>query len=59
MFGLGYMELLLILVVLILVFGGTRVGRTLGKSYRTYQKVDRAKRKFTLAGLLGLDKQDK
>ena len=59
MFGLGYVELGIILLVLILLFGGRRVGRTLGKSYRAYEQVQASRRRFTLSGLLGLDKHDK
>ena len=59
MFGLGYLEIALIIVILIILFGGRRVGRTLGKTYGTYRKVEETKRKFSLLNLLGFDKSNK
>lgn len=58
MFGLGYFEIGLILLVLIVIFGGRRIGRMLGKGYGTYQKVENTRKQFSIAGLLGLNKQD-
>lgn len=60
----GFFELAVILVLLILLFGGRRTGRMLGKTYGTYRKVDETrnelKRKFSLGQLLRLehDKKD-
>ena len=56
MFGLSIYKIGLILLVLILLFGGWRTGRMLGKSYDTYRKVDETRRKFSLGNLLGLGK---
>ena len=60
MFGLSIYKIGLILLVLILLFGGWRTGRMLGKSYDTYRKVDEARRavrrKFSLTNLLGIGK---
>ena len=63
MFKLSYLEIALILLVVILVFGGRRVGNMLGKTYGTYRKVDETRqdlrRKFSLSNLLGLGKDKK
>lgn len=60
MFGLSFLEIGVILLLLILLFGGRRVGRALGKTYGTYRKVDETRhqlrRKFSLGNLLGLGK---
>lgn len=40
MFGLGYLEIALIVLLLIILFGGHRTGRGLGKTYGAYQKVN-------------------
>ena len=60
MFGLSIYKIGLILLVLILLFGGWRTGRILGKTYGTYRKVDETRRdlrrKFSLTNLLGLGK---
>ena len=40
MFGLGYLEIALIVLLLIVFFGGYRTGRGLGKTYGAYQKVN-------------------
>lgn len=56
----GLFEIGLILLLLILLFGGWRTGRMLGKGYKTYRKVDETrndmKSKFSLGNILGLDK---
>lgn len=61
MFGLTPLKIALIVLVLILIFGGRRVGRMLGKTYGTYRKVDETRRnlhrQFSLSNLLGLDKE--
>ena len=63
MFGLSFFKIGLILLLLILLFGGWRTGRILGKTYGTYRKVDETqrnlKRKFSLSNLLGLGKDKK
>ena len=60
MLGLSIYKIGLILLVLILVFGGWRTGRMLGKTYGTYRKVDEThrdlRRQFSLSNLLGLGK---
>lgn len=61
----GFFELGLILLLLIVLFGGWRTGRVLGKTYGTYRKVDETRnelqRKFSLTNLLRLEhnKKDK
>lgn len=61
----GFFEIGLIVLLLILLFGGWRTGRILGKTYGTYRKVDQTrsdlKRKLSLGNLLRLenDKKDK
>ena len=56
----GLFEIGLILLLLILLFGGWRTGRMLGKGYNTYRKVDETrndiKSKFSLGNLLRLEK---
>jgi Sec-independent protein translocase protein TatA len=63
MFGLTPLKIIIILLVLILVFGGWRTGRMLGKTYDTYRKVDNTRRevrrKFSLTNLLGLREKEK
>ena len=58
----GLFEIGLILLLLILLFGGWRTGRILGKTYGTYRKVDQTrndlKRKFSLGNLLRLEKDN-
>jgi sec-independent protein translocase protein TatA len=42
MFGLGFQELLLILVILIIIFGSSRIpelGRGLGEGIRSFKKA--------------------
>jgi Sec-independent protein translocase protein TatA len=60
MFGLSWLEIGLVVLVLILVFGGRRVGHMMGRSYDAYRKVDETRRavrkQFSLSNLLGLDK---
>lgn len=59
----GLFEIGLIVLLLILLFGGLRTGRMLGKGYNTYRKVDETrtdlKRKFSLGNLLRLEKDKK
>ena len=59
----GLFEIGLIVLLLILLFGGWRTGRILGKGYTTYRKVDETrndmKRKFSLGNLLRLEKNNK
>jgi len=43
MFGLGWMEIALLVVVLVLVFGPGRAGNLLGQAFGAIKKVDRAK----------------
>lgn len=56
MFGIGYLEISFILLLLIVLFGGRRIGRMLGKGYSTYRKVEDTKRKFSLLNFIGMDK---
>ena len=59
----GLFEIGLILLLLIILFGGWRTGRILGKTYGTYRKVDETRnelqRKFSLGNLLRLEKDKK
>ena len=59
----GLFEIGLLIFLLILLFGGWRTGRMLGKTYGTYRKVDQTrndiKQKFSLNNLLSMDKGNK
>jgi len=61
MFGLGYLEIGLLLLLLILLFGGRRVGRMLGKTFGVYRNVQdtrqNLKRQFSIGNLIGKDKK--
>lgn len=47
MFGLGWMEISLLLVVLVLIFGVGPSTRLLGRVFGTYRKVNDAKQQLT------------
>ncbi|HKI51303.1 MAG TPA: hypothetical protein VJ995_04465 [Geothermobacteraceae bacterium] len=47
MFGLGWMEISLLLVVLVLIFGIGPSSQLLGKLFGTYRKVNDAKQQLT------------
>ena len=49
MFGLGWMEISLLVVVLVLVFGPGKAGNLLGKAFGTLRKVDRVKQEVRAA----------
>ena len=59
----GLFEFGLIVLLLIVLFGGWRTGRVLGKTYGTYRKVNEArndlKRRFSPGRLLRLDNDNK
>jgi len=63
MFGITPLKIALIVLVLILVFGGWGTGRMIGKTYTTFRKVDSTRRdlkqKFSLGNLLGLGRDNK
>ncbi|ORJ62477.1 Sec-independent protein translocase subunit TatA/TatB [Geothermobacter hydrogeniphilus] len=44
MFGLGWMEIGILVLILVLVFGPGRAGAMAGKIFGTVKKVDEAKR---------------
>ena len=47
MFGLGWLEIGLLVLVLVLLFGVGPSGRILGRLFGTYTRVNDAKRRFT------------
>jgi hypothetical protein len=47
MFGLGWMEISLLLVVLVLIIGVGPSSQLLGKLFGTYRKVNSAKQQLT------------
>lgn len=47
MFGLGWMEISLLLLVLVLIFGAGPSSQLLGKLFGTYRKVNAAKQQLT------------
>ena len=61
MFGLGYIEIGIILLLLILLFGGRRTGYFLGRAFGIYKKVDETtsvlKKPFSLSTFLGIGKK--
>ena len=44
MFGLGYYEIGLVILLLVVLLGGRRAGWLLGKSFGFYRKVDNTRR---------------
>jgi len=61
MFGLGYTEIALLLVLLVLLFGGRSTGRMLGKAFGLYRDVEdtrsELRRQFSLSSLLHRDRK--
>jgi len=47
MFGLGWMEIALLLLVLVLIFGVGPSTQLLGRLFGTYRKVNNAKQQLT------------
>jgi Sec-independent protein translocase protein TatA len=62
MFGLGYLEIGVLLLVLILLFGGRRTGTCLGKAFGLYRKVEDTKqdmkRQFSPINLIRTARED-
>ena len=52
MFGLGPMEILLLIGLLVVLFGASRAGRILGTGVRLKRRADQAKARW--GGLLSL-----
>jgi len=64
MFGLGWMEIAILALILVLIFGPGRAGALAGKIFGTVKKVDDAKRSLLsptglMERFIGGEKKDK
>ena len=59
MFGFGYLEIGILVLILVLIFGVRRAGRILRQGFDTYRRVDKTrqdlKRSFSLTSLFRRD----
>jgi len=59
MFGFGYLEIGVLALILVVIFGARRAGRIFRQGFDTYRRVDTARRdlkkSFSLTGLFRRD----